>query len=117
MWIPFGSLGAELPASPTGGSSGGAAYTKRRQLWGENSVQLVLNQSSASLRCVPIWLVGSDGTSPATGESNSTFFFYLGGVDYGSGGSLSATSAGAGHYSCNFSASKLSVTGQGAVYY
>lgn len=80
-------------------------------------MQLVLNQSSASLRCVPLWLVGSDGTSPATGESNSTFFFYLGGVDYGSGGSLSAVSAGAGHYSCNFSASKLSVVGQGAAYY
>lgn len=80
-------------------------------------MQLVKNQSSASLRCVPIWLVGSDGTSPATGESNSTFFFYLGGVDYGSGGSLSAVSAGAGHYSCNFSGSKISITGQGAVYY
>lgn len=64
-----------------------------------------------------MWLVGSDGTSPATGESGSTFFFYMGGVDYGSGGSLSATSAGAGHYSCNFSASKISVLGQGAVYY
>lgn len=80
-------------------------------------MELVLNESTASRRCVPIWLVGSDGTSPATGESGSTFFFYLGGADYGSGGSLSAVSAGGGHYSCNFAASKLSVLGSGAVYY
>lgn len=116
MWIPYGSLGAQLPAAPTG-TAGGGAYGLRRNFWGRDNVQLVLNQSNASRRCLPMWLVGSDGTSPATGESGSTFFFYMGGVDYGSGGSLSATSAGAGHYSANFSASKISVLGQGAVYY
>lgn len=82
------------------------------------SVQLVLNQSGASLRNVPLPpLVQSNGTSACTNESGRTFFFELGGVDYGSGGSLSVISAAAGLYTCNFSASKISVTGQGSVYY
>jgi hypothetical protein len=82
------------------------------------SVVLVLNQSSASLRNVPLPpLVQSNGTSACTNESGRTFFFELGGVDYGSGGSLSVISANAGLYTCNFSASKISLTGQGSVYY
>lgn len=82
------------------------------------SVLLVLNQSGASLRNVPLPpLVQSNGTSACTNESGRTFFFELGGVDYGSGGSLSVISAAAGLYTCNFSASKISVTGQGSVYY
>lgn len=82
------------------------------------SVVLLVNQSGASLRNVPLPpLVQSNGTSACTNESGRTFFFELGGVDYGSGGSLSAISANAGLYTCNFAASKLSVTGQGSVYY
>lgn len=82
------------------------------------SVILVLNQSSASLRNVSLPpLVQSNGTSACTNESGRTFFFELGGTDYGSGGSLSAISAAAGLYTCNFSASKVSVVGQGSVYY
>ena len=82
------------------------------------SVVLLLNQSGASLRNVPLPpLVQSNGTSACTNESGRTFYFELGGVDYGSGGSLSVISANLGLYACNFSASKLSVTGQGSVYY
>lgn len=81
------------------------------------AIFLTLNESSASSRCVPMWCVQSNGTSAATNESGRTFFFSLGGVDYQSGGSLSAISANAGLYSANFSASKLSVMGQGFVYY
>lgn len=82
------------------------------------SVVLLLNQSGASLRNVPLPpLVQSNGTSACTNESGRTFFFELGGVDYGSGGSLSVISAAAGLYTCNFSASKISTTGQGSVYY
>jgi hypothetical protein len=81
------------------------------------AITLLLNESDASRRAVPMWLVGSDGTTPATGESNATFFFSIGGIDYGSGGSLSAVSAGGGHYTCNFAASKISVSGPGFVYY
>jgi len=81
------------------------------------AIFLTLNESSASSRCVPMWCVQSNGTSAATNESGRTFFFSIGGVDYQSGGSLSAISANAGLYSANFSASKISVMGQGFVYY
>lgn len=81
------------------------------------AITIVLNESSASSRCVPVWCVQSNGTSAATNESGATFFFSLGAVDYGSGGSLSAVSAAAGLYSANFSASKVSKMGQGFVYY
>lgn len=82
------------------------------------TIQIVLNESNASRRCVPIQLLRvSDGTSAATNESGRTFYFSLGGVDYGSGGSLSAISAAMGMYHCCFSASKVSRIGAGAVYY
>ena len=81
------------------------------------AVVIQLNESSASSRCVPIFCVQSNGTSAATNESGRTFYWALGGVDYGAGGTLSAVSATMGMYMCNFSASKLSVVGQGYVYY
>lgn len=82
-------------------------------------ILLKLNESSASLRVVPLpaLIRASDGTSAATNESGRTFYFSIGGVDYGSGGSLSAVSAAMGMYTCNFAASKISVTGPGFVYY
>lgn len=82
-------------------------------------ILLKLNESSASLRVVPLpaLIRASDGTSSATNESGRTFYFSVGGVDYGSGGSLSAVSAAMGLYTCNFAASKISVTGPGFVYY
>lgn len=82
------------------------------------SVIIKLNESSASLRVVPLPpLVQSNGTSSCTNESGRTFYFSIGGVDYGSGGSVSAISAAMGLYTANFSASKVSVAGQGFVYY
>ena len=75
------------------------------------------NESRASYRVVPLWLVKSDGTSAATNESGATFNFSLGGAYYGSGGSLSAVSAPMGLYVAAFSASKLSRTGAGMVMY
>ena len=82
-------------------------------------ILLKLNESNASLRVVPLpsLLSASAATTPATNESGRTFTFSIGGVYYGSGGSLSAVSAACGMYTCNFSASKISVTGPGAVYY
>jgi hypothetical protein len=59
----------------------------------------------------------SNGTSAATFESGRTFMFSVGGVFYGSGGSISAVSGIDGMYTCNFSASKVSVLGPGMVMY
>ena len=59
----------------------------------------------------------SNGTSAATFESGRTFNFAMGGVFYGSGGSLSVVSASDGAYMANFSASKVSVLGHGMVIY
>lgn len=82
-------------------------------------ILLKLNESSASLRVVPLpsLISASATTSAATNESGRTFYFSIGGVDYGSGGSLSAVSAAMGMYTCNFAASKISVSGPGFVYY
>jgi hypothetical protein len=82
-------------------------------------ILLKLNESSASLRVVPLppLLRGSATTSAATNESGRTFYFSMGGVNYGSGGSLSAISEAMGLYAACFSASKISITGPGAVYY
>ena len=82
-------------------------------------ILLKLNESSASLRVVPLppLVRVSDSTSAATNESGRTFYFSMGGVDYGSGGSLSAVSEAMGLYACCFSTSKISITGPGMVYY
>ena len=82
-------------------------------------ILLKLNESNASLRVVPLpsLLSASASTQYAINESGRTFTFSIGGVYYGSGGSLSAVSAACGMYTCNFSDSKISVTGPGAVYY
>jgi len=81
------------------------------------SIRIVLNESAASKRCVPIMCFRSNGTSAATNESGRTFMFSIGGAFYGSGGSISAVSAVDGMYMCNFAASKVSVLGQGMVMY
>lgn len=79
--------------------------------------RILINESNASRRAVPIWLVGSDGTTPVTNASGATFMFQIGGAFYGSGGSLSVVSANAGEYVCAFSDSKLSVLGPGVCMY
>src|SRR2546428_2032263 len=81
------------------------------------AVIMVNNESVVAIRCVPLWGVQWNGTSAATNESGRTFMFEIGGVFYGSGGSISAVSAVDGLYTCIFSASKISVTGVGQVMY
>jgi hypothetical protein len=82
------------------------------------SVIILVNQSNASQRVVPLPpLVWSNGTSACTNESGRTFGFSIGGVDYGSGGSISAISTVMGLYVCLFATSKASAIGQGFVYY
>src|SRR2546425_11389338 len=81
------------------------------------AVIILNNESIASNRCVPLWCVQSNGTSAATNESGRTFMFEIGGVFYGSGGSISPVSPVGGLYTCIFSASKISVTGVGPVMY
>lgn len=82
------------------------------------SIVIKINESVASQRVVPLPpLVQSNGTSACTNESGNTFFFSVGGIYYGSGGSISAVSSAIGLYECLFSASKVSVLGQGAVHY
>lgn len=80
-------------------------------------MRIVLNESNSSLRCVPIMCFGSDGTTPVTSESGKTFTFAMGGVFYGSGGSLSAVSGVDGAYMACFAASKVSIKGHGMVLY
>src|SRR2546429_6444419 len=81
------------------------------------AVTILLNESVGSNRCVPLWCVQSNGTSACTNESGATFNFEIGGVYYGSGGSLSAVSANMGLYTCIFNASKVCVPGVGLVMY
>jgi hypothetical protein len=82
-------------------------------------ILILLNESDASRRVVPLpsLVSASRGTTPAINESGRTFYFSIGGVDYGSGGSTSLVSTDMGLYACNFAASKLSVLGPGMVYY
>ncbi len=72
-----------------------------------------LNESDNSRSGIPMWLLASDGTSPATGEADGTFNMQIGGVYYPSVGSISAVSANQGAYIGVFNASKLSVLGPG----
>ncbi len=82
------------------------------------SVIIQINESNASRRVVPLPpLVQSNGTSACTNESGRTFGFMIGGIDYGSGGSISVVSSVMGTYCCLFAASKVSALGQGIVYY
>ncbi len=76
-----------------------------------------LNESDASLRAIPMWLVTSDGTSPATSEADEDIDMQIGGVFYSSVGSISAVSANQGAYVGVFNASVLSVGGPGEMLY
>ena len=76
-----------------------------------------LNESSASRRALPMWLLASDGTSAATVEADNDIDMQVGGVFYPSVGSISAVSAAQGSYVGIFNASKLSVLGPGELLY
>ncbi len=76
------------------------------------------NSSSSSQRVIPLWCVGSNGTSPATGEAGGQPQLMLGGVFYGATvTTLSAWSANAGQYFVVLHKSETSVVGPGVVRY
>lgn len=75
-------------------------------------------ESNISRRIIPIWCVGSNGTSVATHEAGGQPTFMMGGVYKGSTNTtLSAISANAGEYYVPLTASEVSLLGQGAVYF
>jgi len=76
-----------------------------------------INESNASRRAIPMWLMTSDGTSPAASEADNDIDMQIGGVFYPSVGSISAVSANQGAYVGIFNASKLSVLGPGELLY
>jgi hypothetical protein len=76
------------------------------------------NASNISLRVIPLWCVGSNGTSPATNEAGGQPTWMLGGVYYGNTtNTLSAWSANAGEYYVVLAQSETSVIGRGVVRY
>ena len=82
------------------------------------SYAIQLNESNASRRVLYMWGVGSNGTTPANGETGGQPTFSIGGVTKGStNGVLSAFSANAGQYFVVLSSSNVSVIGQGLVRY
>ena len=80
---------------------------------------LITNNSSiTSQRVIPLWLVGSNGTTPATAEAGGQPTWMLGGVYYGNTvNTLSVWSANAGEYYLALAKSETSVVGQGVVRY
>lgn len=77
-----------------------------------------VSESNASRRVLYVWCVGSNGTSPATGETGGQPQWGIGGVYKGStSATLSAMSANAGEYFVTLTASEVSVIGPGIVRY
>jgi hypothetical protein len=78
------------------------------------------SQASASLRRIPMWLVGSDGTSPATGESGGQpqiNWVPRGTATVNTTNTLSLVSANAGEYYVELTASEVSALGAAKVHY
>lgn len=81
---------------------------------------LYRSQASASLRRVPMWLMGSNGTTPATGESGGQpqiNWIARGTATVNTAATLSLVSANAGEYYVELSASEVSAEGVLAVHY
>lgn len=77
-----------------------------------------VNESNASRRVVYLWCVGSNGTSPATGETGGQPQYSAGGVFKGNtSATLSAASAAAGEYFVTLTASEVSLIGPMIVRY
>jgi hypothetical protein len=82
------------------------------------SIHLTRNESAASRRVIPLWCVGSNGTTPASSEAGGQPTWMIGGVYYGATtNTLSAWSANAGEYFVTLTQSETSVLGQGVVRY
>ena len=78
------------------------------------------SEASASLRRVPIWLVGSNGTSPATAEAAGQpqiTWYGRPAATVNTAATLSLISANAGEYYVELSASEVSVLGMFSVQY
>lgn len=78
------------------------------------------SEGSASLRRIPMWLVGSNGTTPATGESGGQpqiNWIPRGTATVNTAATLSLVSANAGEYFVELSASEVSALGVAAVHY
>jgi hypothetical protein len=78
------------------------------------------SEGSASQRRIPIWLVGSNGTTPATGESGGQpqiNWIARGTATVNTAATLSLVSANAGEYYVELSASEVSATGMAAVHF
>ena len=78
------------------------------------------SEASASQRRIPLWLVGSNGTSPATGEAGGQpqiNWLARGTATVNTAATLSLVSANAGEYYVELAASEVSATGMAAVHY
>ena len=78
------------------------------------------SEASASLRRIPLWLMGSTGTSPATGEAGGQpqiNWLARGTATVNTAATLSLVSANAGEYYVELNASEVSALGIGSVQY
>src|SRR5256712_10989931 len=78
------------------------------------------SEASASLRHIPLWLMGSNGTSPATAEAGGqpqVNWLARGTATVNTAATLSLVSANAGEYFVELNASEVSALGVGAVHY
>ena len=79
---------------------------------------LKTGESNATFRVLYVWCVGSNGTSPATGETGGQPQFSVGGVYKGNtSATLSAMSAAAGEYFVVLTLSELSAQGPAILRY
>lgn len=77
------------------------------------------SEGSASLRRIPLWLVGSDGTTPASAGGGQPQINWLarGTTTVNTAATLSLVSANAGEHYVELSASEVSAVGIAAVHY
>lgn len=82
-------------------------------------ISLYRSQASASLRRVPIWLVTSNGTSPAGSEAGGQpqICWLARNITGNTSATLSLISANAGEYYCELTASEVSQLGVGELQY
>lgn len=81
---------------------------------------LYRSETSASLRRIPMWLMGSNGTTPATGEAGGQpqiNWIARGAATIDTTNALSLVSANAGEYFVELEASDVSALGVAAVHY
>jgi len=78
------------------------------------------SEASASLRRVPIWLVGSDGTTPPSSQAGGQpqiNWLARGTATVNTSATLSAVSVNAGEYYVELTASEVSAPGVAAIHY